>query len=77
MNRAKVLSARSVMEPASADSAGYERVDAHAKIASFAAAIIDSPKPFAVVDKHGGIVGEIAARSVIDLLSGKERGGTA
>jgi glycine betaine/proline transport system ATP-binding protein len=74
VNRAKVLSARSVMDPASAGAEGFERIEAHAKIASFAARIVDSPKPFAVVDKQGGVIGEITARAVIDLLSGKESG---
>ena len=77
VNRAKVLSARSVMGPASAGAAGYQQVAADAKIASFAPAIIDSSDPFAVVDAHGAVIGEINARAVIDLLSGKDRGAAA
>ncbi|MCB1381042.1 MAG: glycine betaine/L-proline ABC transporter ATP-binding protein, partial [Alphaproteobacteria bacterium] len=74
VNRAKVLSARSLMQPASKGASGFERIEATAKIASFAAAIVDSAKPYAVVDGHGEIIGEIAPRTVVDLLSGKERG---
>jgi len=77
VNRAKVLSAASLMEPASRAASGYETVEARARIVSFAARIVDSPKPFAVVDGRGAVVGEIAPRAVVDLLAGKERGGAA
>jgi glycine betaine/proline transport system ATP-binding protein len=73
VNRAKVLSARSLMTPATAKAKTYDRVEATARIASFAAAIVDSPKPFAVIGEKGDIIGEISPRAVIDLLSGKER----
>ena len=73
VNRAKVLSAKSLMEPASAEAAGYATVDGKAKVASFAAEIVDSRKPFAVVDPAGHIIGEVSPRRVIDLLAGKER----
>jgi len=75
VNRAKVLSARSLMAPASAQAQGFDRIDAHAKIASFAAAIVDSREPYAVVDGAGRIIGEITPHAVIDLLSGKKRSG--
>jgi glycine betaine/proline transport system ATP-binding protein len=74
VNRAKVLSARSLMTPASAGADGFETVEASAKIATFAAAIVDSTKPFAVIDADGAIIGEITPRTVIDLLSGKDAG---
>jgi glycine betaine/proline transport system ATP-binding protein len=77
VNRAKVLSARSLMRPAGAGAAGYQTVAARAKIASFAAAIVDSAQPFAVVEPDGTIIGEVTPAAVVDLLSGKERGGTA
>ncbi|MEO8244420.1 MAG: glycine betaine/L-proline ABC transporter ATP-binding protein, partial [bacterium] len=77
VNRAKVLSARSLMRPASAAAAGYQQVAAKTKIASFAAAIVDSPQPFAVIEDDGTIIGEIIPRMVIDLLSGKDVGGAA
>ena len=68
------------MEPtgrAGANAAGYQTVAAKAKIASFAAAIVDAAQPFAVVDPEGAIIGEVTPAAVIDLLSGKDRGGTA
>ena len=77
VNRAKVLSARALMEPATAKSGGLEKVAAKAKIASFAAAIVDSAKPFAVVGDSGEVIGEISPKSVINLLSGKDRGAGA
>ena len=73
VNRAKVLTARSLMTSASAMAKTYETVDAAARIASFAAAIVNSAQPFAVTDASGAIAGEITPRAVIDLLSGKER----
>ena len=77
VNRAKVLSARTLMVPATAKSARLEKISATAKIASFAAAIVDSPKPYAVIGDDGAVIGEIAPRTVIDLLSGKDRGAGA
>ena len=74
VNRAKVLSARSLMTPASAAASGYVRVKAAAKVASFAAAIVESPQPFAVVNDAGMILGEVSARDVIDVLSGRDGG---
>jgi glycine betaine/proline transport system ATP-binding protein len=73
VNRAKVLSAASLMTDATAKAKAYEKISQRAKIASFTAAIVDSDKPFAVVDDRGEVVGEITPRAVIDLLSGKER----
>ena len=74
VNRAKVLSARTLMGPPTSKSKGLEKVEAKSKIASFAAAIVDSSKPFAVVGDNGEVIGEISPRTVIDLLSGKDRG---
>ena len=72
VNRAKVLSARTLMQPASAKAKTFESIEAGAKIESFAGAIVDSPKPFAVINPKGEVIGEIAPRAVIDLLAGKE-----
>jgi glycine betaine/proline transport system ATP-binding protein len=77
VNRAKVLSARALMGAATPKSSGLERVPARAKIASFAAVIVDSSEPFAVVGDDGEIIGEISPKSVISLLSGKDRGAGA
>lgn len=74
VNRAKVLSARSIMGPITTLTGGLTKVSANDKITSFAAAIVDSPTPFAVTRSDGEVIGEIAPRAVIDLLSGKDRG---
>ncbi|MGH6907419.1 MAG: quaternary amine ABC transporter ATP-binding protein [Aestuariivirga sp.] len=74
VNRAKVLSARSLMVPATAKTAGFKKIAASAKIASFSADIIDSRLPFAVTGGDGEVIGEITSRAVIELLSGKDRG---
>jgi glycine betaine/proline transport system ATP-binding protein len=71
VNRAKVLSAQSVMAPPSSLASSYRTVDARTKIVSFAAEIVDSATPFAVADAKGAIIGEVSPRAVIDLLSGK------
>jgi glycine betaine/proline transport system ATP-binding protein len=73
VNRAKVLSARSLMVKASTKASSYEKVGASEKIAGFAPRIVDSSSPFAVVDEGGKIIGEVTPQAVIDLLSGKER----
>lgn len=77
VNRAKVLSARSLMTAPSRAATSFHRIEASARIASFAAAIVDSHQPFAVVDVHGSVIGEVSPRAVIDLLSGKERSTSA
>jgi glycine betaine/proline transport system ATP-binding protein len=77
VNRAKVLSAQSVMRPVSGNAAGYRRIGAKAKVVSFSADIVESTVPFAVVDDMGAIVGEVTPRAVIDLLSGRSTGAAA
>jgi glycine betaine/proline transport system ATP-binding protein len=72
VNRAKVLSAKSVMGPASAGASAYHRVKATAKVASFAAAIVGADQPFAVEGEDGEILGEVSPRQVIDVLSGRD-----
>jgi glycine betaine/proline transport system ATP-binding protein len=71
VNRAKVLSAQSLMGPASAKASQYKSVAAKAKITSFAAEIVDQAAPFAVVDEKNAIIGEVTPKAVIDLLSGR------
>jgi glycine betaine/proline transport system ATP-binding protein len=73
VNRAKVLTARSLMVPASAKAAGYPQVSTSDRIDSFSARIVDSATPFAVINGEGAVVGEVSAAAVIDLLAGKER----
>src|SRR5262245_45841953 len=70
VQRAKVMSAHSLMMPAAAGANSFAgRVAAGAKIASFAAEIVAARRSFAVVDGSGAIIGEIAPERVIDLLA--------
>ncbi len=73
VQRAKVVSARTLMEPARGDGDYAGRVAAHARIASFAADIVGADRPFAVVDESGAVLGAIAPRKVVDLLAGRSR----
>jgi glycine betaine/proline transport system ATP-binding protein len=74
VNRAKVLSAQSLMRPSAAARHGGT-VTAAAKVASFAPEIVASDLPFAVVDITGKTVGEISPKAVIDLLAGRDQAG--
>ena len=73
VNRAKVMSARSLMGPPTSASGKLQKVNAAAKVASFSAGIVDSKKPFAVVAEDGAILGEVTPAAVIDLLAGRDR----
>lgn len=69
--RAKVMSARRLMEPATAADFS-NHIDADTKISTFAADIVTANRPFGVIDESGAIVGQIEPRAVIDLLAGRE-----
>jgi glycine betaine/proline transport system ATP-binding protein len=71
VNRAKVMSAQSLMTPGNTHQAHAGKVEAKAKIETFAADIVGAKAPFAVVDSHGALIGEIAPQAVIDLLAGR------
>jgi glycine betaine/proline transport system ATP-binding protein len=73
VNRAKVMSAQSLMQPAKSAAAHDGKVSARAKIASFAPQIVAAKKPFAVVGEDGGTLGEVTPEAVIDLLAGREQ----
>ncbi|MFO1131448.1 MAG: betaine/proline/choline family ABC transporter ATP-binding protein [Hyphomicrobiales bacterium] len=77
VNRARVLSAGGIMMPATAAAPSLRRVKAAAKIESFAAEIVESGTSFAVEDASGNIIGEVAPRDVIGVLTGKGRGAEA
>lgn len=77
VNRAKVLSAQSLMVAVLGNASAYPKVAAKAKIVSFAAGIVESATPFAVTGSHGEIIGEVTPRAVIDLLSGRNTGTSA
>ena len=71
VQRAKVVSARTLMDPARPDGNYAGKVAAHARVASFAAEIVGADRPFAVVDEKGAVLGSIAPRKVVDLLAGR------
>ena len=72
VNRAKVMTAATLMRPVVPGAQQGGTVAAGAKIASFAAAIVADSRPFAVRD-GGRIVGEVTREAVIDLLAGRDR----
>ena len=74
VQRAKVVSARRLMQPASmADYGG--RIAPDARISSFASEIVASGKAFAVIDNTGQVLGEVTPNSVINLLAGVDAKG--
>ena len=74
VQRAKVISARSLMRPPSKIQHGGT-VAPEARVASFSAQVIAARKPFAVVNGTGKPIGEVTPEAVIDLLAGIDRGG--
>ena len=74
VQRAKVISARSLMRPPSKIQHGGT-VAPDAKVASFSGQVIAARKPFAVVNGTGKPIGEVTPEAVIDLLAGIDRGG--
>ena len=70
--RAKILTARAVMGPAPAEGDFAGRVEAGARIASFAPEVERSQKPFAVVS-DGEVIGAVDRVAMIDVLVGRER----
>jgi glycine betaine/proline transport system ATP-binding protein len=72
VNRAKVMSAQSLMTRGRKNDSHAGKVEARAKIETFAADIVGAKAPFAVVDGNGKLVGEIAPQAVIDLLAGRK-----
>jgi glycine betaine/proline transport system ATP-binding protein len=72
VNRAKVMSAQSLMTRGKMHEAHAGKVEAKAKIETFAAEIVHAKAPFAVVDGNGKLMGEIAPKAVIDLLAGSK-----
>jgi glycine betaine/proline transport system ATP-binding protein len=72
VQRAKVVSARTIMSEPRPGMAYAGRVAAQARVASFAADIVGAEKPFAVVDDSGAVIGRIEREKVIDLLAGRQ-----
>ena len=73
VNRAKVMTARSLMQPITPGAGHSGSVAANAKIASFAAAIVGDGQPFAVID-DGRPIGEVTPRDS-DRSPGRARPG--
>jgi glycine betaine/proline transport system ATP-binding protein len=71
VQRAKVLTARSVMSPVNGVAA-IGQVKATDKIADVAPIVIGAGKPMAVIDESGAVIGTLAPQSVIDTLIGRE-----
>ncbi len=71
VQRAKVISARSMMDPAVAGPSYAGEVAASARISSFAAEIVAAAQPFAVIAEDGAVIGQIRREAVIDLLAGR------
>jgi len=74
VQRAKVISAQSLMTPANAGITYGGKVRKNARIATFAAEIVGADQPFAVVGTDGSIIGQVYRDAVIDLLAGRDRG---
>jgi len=72
VNRAKVMSAQSLMTRGKGSAKHAGKVSAKAKVETFAADIVAASAPFAVTDQDGRLVGEIAPQAVIDLLAGRK-----
>jgi glycine betaine/proline transport system ATP-binding protein len=71
VNRAKVMSAHSLMRVSEAGGQHAGKVDAKAKVETFAADIVGAKLPFAVTDEKGKLLGEVTPQAVIDLLAGR------
>ena len=72
VQRAKVISARSLMRPAAPGGRHANHVQAGARIASFAAQIVAADQPFGVIGENGQLAGEIHRDAVVALLAGRD-----
>jgi glycine betaine/proline transport system ATP-binding protein len=71
VQRAKVVTARSVMGPIRNTGTG-KIVRATDKIADIASAVIEADSPVPVIDERDRVVGSLAPQTVIDTLVGKD-----
>jgi glycine betaine/proline transport system ATP-binding protein len=74
VQRSKVMSVRSLMQPPNATHTLVGTVRDTDKIGAVAGPIIETGKPFAVIDAEGRIVGEIAPGPILDMLLGRGNG---
>ncbi|MGH6894630.1 MAG: ATP-binding cassette domain-containing protein, partial [Dongiaceae bacterium] len=77
VQRAKVMSVRSLMQPFNETHEFVGQVRDTDKIAAVAARIVESDRPYAVVDIAGRLVGEIAPQPILDLLIGRGNGASS
>ena len=77
VQRSKVMSVRSLMQPLNAAHTLVGTVRDTDKIGAVAGLIIETGKPFAVVDVESRMVGEIAPKPILDMLLGRSGNGTA
>jgi glycine betaine/proline transport system ATP-binding protein len=74
VQRSKVMSVRSLMQPPNAAHTLVGTVRDSDKIGAVAGQIIETGKPFAVVDADSRIIGEIAPGPILDMLLGRGNG---
>src|SRR5262245_13636748 len=74
VQRSKVMSVRSMMQPVNAGHTLVGTVRDTDKIGAVAGQIIETGKPFAVVDAEGRMVGEFAPQPTLDMLLGRSNG---
>jgi glycine betaine/proline transport system ATP-binding protein len=77
VQRSKVMSVKSLMQPLNAAHTLIGQVRDTDKIGAVAGPIIETGKPFAVIDAEGRIVGEIAPAPILDMLLGRSGNGSA
>jgi glycine betaine/proline transport system ATP-binding protein len=71
VQRAKVVTVRSVMEPVR-NTSGHRMVNAWDKIADIAPAVIEAGGPVPVIDERKLVIGALSPQVVIDTLVGKD-----
>jgi glycine betaine/proline transport system ATP-binding protein len=74
VQRAKVISARTLMTPAPPGAQHDGQVRATARVASFAGVIVGATRPFAVLGANDAILGQVSREAVIDVLAGRKNG---
>jgi glycine betaine/proline transport system ATP-binding protein len=76
VQRSKVMSVKSLMQPLNSAHTFIGRVRDTDKIGAVAGRIIEAGRPFAVVDAEGRVLGEIAPQPILDMLLGRGNGTT-
>ncbi|HET6621432.1 MAG TPA: betaine/proline/choline family ABC transporter ATP-binding protein [Dongiaceae bacterium] len=74
VQRSKVMSAKSLMQPLNSAHTFIGQVRDTDKIGAIAGRIIESGRPHAVVDAEGRLIGELAPQPILDMLLGRSNG---